>query len=317
MDTASGKKIIRERREAREKMKLEELIRKRFVGSESLVKCLAIFGGMPAVFSPEPPEENQGGWNGATQYPMVYYSYDLQANEERQSAGTLSVSLLCQNTTDVMPEAIEPLIKECLRDIILTPEGGLPYCFAWARTDAFSVDGSMTIGCEIRFDILAYPSQVTTDPDPVEATNQYLKKMYPECTVIGYDRLGEIMEATAEKPVLYCRLLAADKDKETNMVAWMDGRVAVHILCPDSGVRMKMAAAISNKMSLDGEIIMLDDSPMFIKRVQANYKSDYLKDGQIFVTGYYGLLRHRAKHKPLNVANMNDKQGGKTWQKKV
>ena len=80
---------------------------------------------------------------------------------------------------------------------------------------------------------------------------------------------------------------------------------------------MKMAAAISNEMSLDGEIIMLDDSPMFIKRLQANYKSDYLKDGQIFVTGHYGLLRYRAKHKPLNVANMNDIEGGKTWQKKV
>jgi hypothetical protein len=298
-------------------MNLEELIRKRFLESESLVKRLSVFGGMPAVFSPEPPEENQEGWNGTTQYPMVYYSYDLQANEERQSAGILSVSLLCQNTTDVMPEVIEPLIKDCLRDVILTPEGGLPYCFTWARTDAFSIAESMTIGCEIRFDILAYPSQVTTDPDPVEATNQYLKRMYPECVVIGYDRLEEITEATAEKPVLYCRLLATDKDMETNMVTWMDGRMAVHILCPDSSVRMKMAAAISNEMSLDAEIIMLDDSPMFIKRTQANYKSDYLKDGQIFVTGHYGLLRYRAKHKSLNVANINYAEGGKTWQKKA
>lgn len=301
-------------------MNLEELIRKRFLESESLVKHLAVFGDMPAIFSPDPPEENQEDWKNSTQYPMVHYSYDLQANEERQSAGTLSVSLLCQNTTDVMPEAIEPLIKDCLRDVILTPDGELPYCFAWARTDAFSIDEkreNMTIGCEIRFDILAYPSQVTTDPDPVEAVNQYLKKMYPECIVIGYDRLEEITEATAARPVLYCWLLTADKSEETNMVAWMDGRIAVHILCPDSSVRMKMAAAISNKMSLDGEIIMLDDSPMFIKRLQVNYKSDYLKDGQVFITGHYGLLRYRAKHKPLNVANMNYTEGGKTWQKKV
>ena len=298
-------------------MKLEELIHKRFVGSESLRKHLAVFGGMPAVFSPAPPEENQEGWNGAAQYPMVYYSYDLQANEERKSAGILSVSLLCQNTADVMPEAIEPLIKECLRDVILTPEEGLPYCFAWARTDAFSVAESMTIGCEIRFDILAYPSQATTDPDPVEAANQYLKRMYPECIVIGYDRLEEITEATAEKPVLYCRLVAADKAEETNMVAWMDGRMAVHILCPDSSVRMAMAAAISGRISLDGEIIMLDDSPMFIKKLQSDYKSDYLKDGQVFVTGHYGLLRHRAKHKPLNAVNMKHTEGGRTWQKRV
>ncbi len=95
------------------------------------------------------------------------------------------------------------------------------------------------------------------------------------------------------------------------------GRMAVHILCPDSDVRMKMAAAISNRMSLDGEIIMLDDSTMFIKKLQVNYKSDYLKDGQVFVTGRYGLLRYRAKHKPLNVANMNCEEGGRAWQEKA
>lgn len=279
-------------------MMLEELIYKRFVNSEDLVKQLATFSGVPAVFSPEPPDDNQEGWGGKPQYPKVIYNFDLQANEERRSAGTLSVSLLCQNTTEVTPEAIEPLVRDCLRDVILKPEGGTPYCFAWARTDAFTIDekkADVTIGSEIRFDILEYPSQETSDPDPVVATNKYIKELYPGCLIMGYDRMEEITEATAERPVIYCRLLSADKAEETNTVAWMDGRIAVHILCPDSEIRMKMAAIIANKMSLAGEIIMLDYSPMFIKRLQANYKSDYLKDGQIFVTGHYGLLRYKAK----------------------
>ena len=58
---------------------------------------------------------------------------------------------------------------------------------------------------------------------------------------------------------------------------------------------MKMASGIANKMSLDGEIIMLDHSPMTIKKLQANYKSDYLKDGQIFANVRYGLLRGLAR----------------------
>lgn len=279
-------------------MMLEELIYKRFVSSEDLVKQLATFSGVPAVFSPEPPDDNQEGWGGKPQYPKVIYNFDLQANEERRNAGTLSVSLLCQNTTEVTPEAIEPLVRDCLRDVILKPEGGTPYCFAWARTDAFTIDekkADVTIGSEIRFDILEYPSQETSDPDPVVATNKYIKELYPECLIMGYDRMEEITEATAERPVIYCRLVSADKSKETNTVAWMDGRIAVHILCPDSEIRLKMAAAITNKMSLDGEIIMLDYSSMFIKRLQVNYKSDYLKDGQIFVTGHYGLLRYKQK----------------------
>lgn len=291
-------------------MILGELLLKRFVDSEQLTKNLAAFNGAPAVFSPEPPDESQEGWGGNTQYPEIIFNFDLQANEDRHSAGTLSVSLLCQNTTEVTPEMLEPIVRDCLRDVILKPEGGTPYCFAWARTDAFTIDekkGNMTIGSEIRFDILEYPSQETSDPDPIMAVNKYIKDLYPECLIMGYDRMEEITEATGERPVIYCRLLSADKSEETNTVAWMDGRIAVHVLCSDSEIRLKMSAAIVNRMSLVGEIIMLDHSPMFIKRLQANYKSDYLKDGQIFVTGHYGLLRYKAKPHSLTGARVKYK----------
>ncbi len=286
-------------------MVLEELIYKRFVSSESLVEHLARFNGLPAIFSPDAPEDNQDGWGGQTQYPKVVYYFDLQANEERHSAGTLSVSLLCQNTTEIMPENLEPFVKDCLRDVILQPTGGNPYCFAWARTDAFTIEEkkeSLTIGSEIRFDLLEYPLQETSDPDPVMAMNKYIKELYPECRIMGYDRMEEITEATGERPVIYCRLISVDKSEETNTVAWMDGRIAIHIFCPKNEIRLKMAAAIANRMSLDGEIILFDHSPMLIKRLQANYKSDYLKDGQIFVTGHYGLLRYKAKPHTLTAA---------------
>ena len=284
-------------------MILEELIYKRFASSKELVKNLASFHGAPAVFSPEAPDDSQEGWGGGAQYPKIIYNFDLQADGERKSAGVLSVSLLCQNTTDVTPEAIEPEVRKCLRDVILKPEGGAPYCFAWARTDAFTVEektGSVTIGSEIRFDILEYPSQETSDPDPVMAANRYIKEYCPECLVMGYDRMGEITEASGKTPVVYCRLTDCEKGRETNTVAWMDGKIAVHILCPDSSIRMKIAAGIANRMSLDGEIIMLDGSPMFIKRLQADYRSDYLKDGQVFATVQYGLLRYRAKGHTLS-----------------
>lgn len=291
-------------------MILEELIYKRFVSSENLVKQLASFQGAPAVFSPEPPEDSQEGWEGKSQYPKLIYSFDLQANEERHSAGTLSVSLLCKNTTEVMPEALEALVRDCLRDVILKPEGGSPYCFTWARTDGFTVGeekSSLTVGSEIRFDILEYPSQETTDPDPVAAMDRYLKALYPECLVMGCDRMGEMTEATMQQPVIYCRLAALEKAEETNTVAWMDGRIAIHILCPSPEHRMKLAAGIANRMSLDGEVILLDHSPMFLKGLSVNYRADYLKEGQILVTGHYGLLRYRPAQHRLQQGKLNDR----------
>lgn len=296
----------RKRKELGEKVKLEELIYKRFVSSANLVKHLAVFSGVPAIFSPEPPEENQEGWGGNIQYPMVVYNFDLQANEERHSAGTLSVSLLCQNTTETTPEVIEPLVRDCLRDVVLKPAEGTPYCFTWARTDAFTIDnekGNVTIGSEVRFDILEYPSQETSDPDPIMAMNRYIKELCPECLIMGYDRMEAITEAAAEKPIVYCRLVSIEKSTETNTVAWMDGKIAVHVLCPNSEVRIKIATIIAQRISLDGEIIMLDYSPMFVKHLQVNYKADYLKEGQIFVTGHYGLLRYKAKGHTLTAAH--------------
>lgn len=63
-------------------MKLEELIQKRFVSTAALAERLTTYNGVPAVFSPEAPGDEQDGWGGETQYPMVTYNYDLQANEE-------------------------------------------------------------------------------------------------------------------------------------------------------------------------------------------------------------------------------------------
>lgn len=294
-------------------MNLAELTYKRFAGTDNLTKHLAEYAGHPAVFSPEPPEDGQDGWNGKTQYPAVVFHIDMQANEERNSSGTLTVSLVCPNTDKISPENIEAEIRMCLRDVLLKADGGILYAFAWASTEAFSLPEEkkdLLLGCDISFDILEYAIQETTDPDPVMAAGRYIKGLYPECIVIGVDQLGEITEASDDVPVIYCRLVSLEKAEETNTVAWMDGRLAVHILCPDAGVRTKIAAAVVNRMSLDGEIIMLDKSPMAVKRLQANYKSDYLKDGQIFFTGHYGLLRYKPKGHAIKQAGCSTMETG-------
>ncbi|MGN0483688.1 MAG: hypothetical protein ACI4HI_09065, partial [Lachnospiraceae bacterium] len=290
-------------------MNLEELIYKRLSEYEDLTNHLATFSGVPAIFSPEAPADEQDGWNGKMQYPKIVYNMDMRANEERSSVGVLSVALFCQNTEDIVPENIEKKIRDSLLDVILEPEDGSPYCFTWTATEHFTVEQnkeSMVIGSELRFDILEYTSQETTDPDPIAAVNRYIKNMYPESIILWYDKMKEITEPTKEHPVIYCRLLSMEKAEETNTVAWMDGKIAVHILCPDRDTRVKMAASISNSVSLDGEIIMLDKSPMFIRSAQANYKTDYLKTGQIFITGHYGLIRYKPKQHILQKINMEE-----------
>ena len=96
-----------------------------------------------------------------------------------------------------------------------------------------------------------------------------------------------------------------DKGAETNTVVWMDSKISIHIFCPDSEKRIKMVAVIANQLSLAGEIAMLDHSPMTIKQLQANYKSDIFKDGQILTTVHFGLLKYRQKkHRIVEVVNI-------------
>ena len=284
-------------------MNFDELIYKRLSTSEELTMMLSSFCGRPSIFTPDVPEHNQKGWS-EKHYPLIVYNYDLQANAERNSVGTLGISMLCQNDAETPVEKIEAKIRECMRDIIITPESGGPYCFAWARTDGFTVEENsgrqehglgLTIGNEIRFDILEMPPMITTDPDPIMAVDRYVKDMYPECLVLGYDRANEIEEATVERPVIYCRLQSNTSSDTTYTVAWRDCVVAVHVLCPDTEKRVKMATAIANKLSVDTEVIMFDKSPMFVTRLQANYRADYLKEGQVFITGHYGILRYKPK----------------------
>lgn len=289
-------------------MTIEDLIYKRLSEAESLTKYLARYAGQPAIFTPEAPGDREAGWGRATQYPRAVFNFDMQADGERKSAGTLSVTLICRNDSEAVPELIEPAVKKALKDVLLKDDNGTLYAFAWARTEGFSMTeekNELLIGSEIRFDIMEYPQQETTDPDPVMAMSGYIKELYPDSIVVGIDKMADETEASKEAPVFYCRLTEIEKLEETNTVVWMNGKIAISLLCPDGTTRLKMAAAVLNSLSLDGEVTMLDDSPMFMERLTANLKSDYLKDGQIFATGRYGLLRYKAVGYPLRHPNIN------------
>lgn len=289
-------------------MNLEELIYKRLSEAKNLTKYLTRYAWQPAIFTPEAPGDRESGWGRATQYPRAVFNFDMQADGERKSAGTLSVTLICRNDSEAVPELIEPAVKKALKDVLLKDDNGTLYAFAWARTEGFSMTeekNELLIGSEIRFDIMEYPQQETTDPDPIMAMARYIKDLYPDSIVVGIDKMADETEASKEAPVFYCRLTEIEKLEETNTVVWMNGKIAISLLCPDGATRLKMAAAVLNSLSLDGEVTMLDDSPMFMERLTANLKSDYLKDGQIFVTGRYGLLRYKAVGYPLRHPNIN------------
>lgn len=298
-------------------MTLEELIYHRFIQSTEITSWLASFNTQPAVFYQMAPDDQQKEWKGP-QYPRIIFDMDMQANQDRKSAGTLVISLLCDDA-GTEPEKIEPYIRESLKDLIIRPDQGAPYCFAWSRTDTFEIpereSGASTriIGSEIRFDILEYPSQETADPDPVAAFNRFLKAEIPEAFVFGVDAMGDYLIPTIKRPVCYCRLEAVELMPENsvigNTVAWMNCRIAVHVLCPNQETRLKLIMMLTNNLAAAGQVTMLDESPMNVQGLKVNNQADYLREGQITVSGKYGILKYREKGTTLKFIKTIDRRG--------
>lgn len=282
-------------------MNLISLIYNRLLSSDKLKTLCATYAGRPAIFNAESPDDKQEGWGRKSQYPRITFTCDMQANEERSSVGTLNIVVYTETTSLVILE-IETAIKECFRDVLLSPDDGGPYSFAWAKTDPFLLEGNNVIGQEISIDMMEYSTQKTTDPDPVIAVSTFVKEMFPDAVVLGLDRIGDFTNP-AEKPVFYCRLDSIQKTNGhcMNTISWFLARVAVHLLCPDASVRLRMIAGLNQRIATEEEIIMLDESPMIIQSLSMNNKSDYLREGQLLITGKYGCLKYGEKKKNLSV----------------
>lgn len=65
-----------------------------------------------------------------------------------------------------------------------------------------------------------------------------------------------------------------------------------------------MSAAVNQKLRIDEEIIMLDQSPMTIEQLTLNNMADYLREGQITVTGKYGCLRRGTVQKGVRTIDL-------------
>lgn len=272
-------------------MNLNDLLLNRLSGYPGIKENMAEYEDEPAIFNKEFPADQQEGWGGKDQYPRICYRFDMQVNQERSSAGVLRVAIYTRKDQKIM-NTVEDRVRRCLKDVLMKPFEQAPFCVAWASTDYYPVEGAGVMCQEVVFDILEYPNQETTDPDPVLAVSAFIKEMYPDAVVLGIDRIGDYVDSS-EKPIFFCRLqdIQSTTGHCMNTISWFNCRVAVHLLYPDSADRLKMIAAINQKMAVAGEIIMLDQSPMTLKELHVNNTADYLREGQLVVTGKYGCLR--------------------------
>lgn len=288
-------------------MSLETLVYDQLVSNETMAGKLSSFLEAPAIFFGMAPDDTAPGWS-KNQYPRIVYTITKEADNKRNTVGRLTVRLL-SDSAGILPDEIVPLIKDTMRWLFLTPEeGSSAFCFAWNRTDTYEIpktegkkaEGERILLDDVTFDIYEYSDQHTTIPDPVEAMNRFLKAVVPQACVFGLDEFPPRLFATDESPVIYCRLNAVECTQQNFAMAMMNAMISVHILCPDPGMRIKVASSILTELQLINRIGMSDQSPMLVQRVATNFGSDPLVTGQVATVCLYTIPRHVEYRNPLN-----------------
>lgn len=282
-------------------MKLEELIYSRVSSADYGAPGLASFDGEPAIFFGPCPEDADRGWGDGRQYPRISYGLDLRGDPERQTAGTLFVDVWCTEDGPA-PEDIEPILRRALCGVIMAPTDDNPCSFSWQTSQTFrSTKTDKVIGVTVAFDMIAFPAQLTSDPDPVLAMMKYIRDEYPEITVIGQNTLPDFTEPSEQHPAIYFRLDSYELGRETFTVAWLEGIVVAHLFAPGASIRQRWIRALVDDLACRGEVIMLDTSPMFLRRIAADSTLDPLSAGQIRLGATWGILKrpkyaHRINH---------------------
>jgi hypothetical protein len=263
---------------------------------------LGTYEGRPAFFYQKAPSDMDSLWADGC-FPRMDYSYDLRNDPGRKYSANMFVDIWCSDEGHIMPEDMEPKVIELLSGSVYTGEDNIPLLVQWKRTDSFETaketkffqkDKNMPtiIGSTLQFDVIAFPSQLSFDPDPIEGLNYWTKHFYPEACVLPMDARPGVMKPGKDAPVVYWQFISSSADDSRNTYAanWYQGQFIGHVIVDNEEERSRWVKAIVEELNIRGEVILADNSPLFIDHIVTRWDVDRVWDGQISVTGTFGVL---------------------------
>lgn len=289
-------------------------------GDEEIAGMLARYMGQPAFFFQKAPPDVDDGWEKPT-FPRVNYSIDMRYDPERKVGGVLTVVIHCTAESRYMPEDIERRFNELISGTFYTNRAGETACAIWNRSEGFlgaqkdrrrsrSGDTSPEVfGIVMSFDLLQFPKQITTDPDPILGLNLWTRRHFPEMAVIAHEQMpGAVWKPTDENPAIYWRFEGSSLGQASYAVNWYTGQFAGHIIAVSVTERNRWIKATVERLQLDGEVVLTDESPMLARQIAIRHSADPLREGQLLLTGQYGVLaqhRRETAQMPLNHPHFN------------
>lgn len=309
---------------------IRQLIQNLVSQDSQIGSMLAKYDGDPAFFYGKAPADSRLKW-GTTKYPRVDFSVDMRQDPERKTAGTMAVNIYvtteCPDIGGRDPDrAIEERLIALLSGTFFTDQEMGTFCTEWERSDGFTLETQNAethpevYGMTAIFQIMEFPPQITTDPDPIQGLCRWTKDHFPEMAVIGYDGLPPVFRPTNLHPAVYWRFEGtATTDRQSYAVTWYTGTFCAHVITDSVMERNRWIKAITEKLQLEGEVILPDTSPMFVKQITVRHGADPLREGQIEISGQYGVpeqqRRERAQLKLMHPYVNKEEKEGYSWRK--
>lgn len=288
---------------------IRRLVSEQLSADTQIAGMLASYNGAPALFYQKSPSDSRCGW-GDVRYPRVDFNVDMRHDPERRTAGILTANIWCTTECQAVGEldpdrAIEQRVIELVSGTFYTGDGQETICAEWDRSDEFAYEGGSNTqdntapevyGLTVVFLLMEFPMQLSVAPDPVQGLNAWMKQHFPSMTVIAYDAMPPVWKPTDENPAVYWRFEGtASTSRQSYAVTWFTGTFAAHIIAESVTERNKWIKAMIERAQIDGEVILHDTSPMFINKIMVRHGADPLRDGQISLTGQYGVLAQHRK----------------------
>lgn len=301
---------------------IDGLLKDQIRNDPDIAGMLTSYNSKPAFFYQKCPADTDRGWKKPC-YPRIDYNVDMRYEPERKVSGVLSINVWCTSESKSMPEDIEKRLVDLISGTFYTNSNRATVCAIWNRSDAFDTGTSNkngntapeVFGVTLLFDLMEFPEQLTTDPDPIQSLNAWTKTNFPGMTIINHDGMPAVWKPTDENPAIYWRFEGtAITDNQMYAVNWYTGQFAAHVIADSVTERNRWTKAMAEVIQLEGEVVLTDGSPMFAKQIAIRHNADPLREGQFLLTGRYGVLtQHRKEYAqiPLNHKNKKYNHGGK------
>lgn len=290
-------------------MIFEELIQLHLTSCDKLTDRLAVYNNVPAVFNQKAPPDDDILWENGVQYSRAIFYAVMQRDKERETSGVLTVDIHCRDSeTDF--EGLGQILRDRLDGYLFTSNQNT-IAVKWSDTKYFPFPDKNITVISLLFELLAFPCQESSEPDPVRLINSWTKTLLPSAKILGSEDIEPIFKPTRERPVIYWRLFSSApwaKMPPTSAGCWYLAVMYCHVLAQDTAAQNKIAMDICQALNVQKVLKFSNGTAMRIDwNNKLSFGTDELRTGQLYTEGTYCYLTPIEPSEKLKYINIRTK----------